>query len=57
MLKNTVKLLIFGFCLTNLIAQTNLGDDEIAKVGWLSISSDEFLERIEMTPQFNKQLK
>ncbi|MCW8850882.1 MAG: peptidylprolyl isomerase, partial [Melioribacteraceae bacterium] len=45
----------FGLYFSNLIAQTNLGDDEIAKVGWLSISSDEFLERIEMTPQFNRQ--
>jgi len=55
MLKITFKFLVFGLYFSNLIAQTNLGDDEIAKVGWLSISSDEFLERIEMTPQFNRQ--
>lgn len=37
-------------------AQNSLTDTEIAKVGWLSITSEEFLERIEMTPQFNRHI-
>lgn len=55
MLRIRFIIIVFGLFISNLSAQSNLGNDEIAKVGWLSISSDEFLERIEMTPQFNRQ--
>ena len=56
MLKKLMTFILFILLVTNVIPQNNLAVDEVAKVGWLSISSDEFLERIEMTPQFNRHL-
>ena len=56
MLKKRIIFLFFILLTANVISQNKLADDEIAKIGWLSISSDEFLERIEMTPQFNRHL-
>lgn len=54
----SIRQIIIFFTLfsINSIAQNNLTDTEIAKIGWLTITSEEFLERIEMTPQFNRQI-
>ncbi|MBN1300021.1 MAG: peptidylprolyl isomerase [Melioribacteraceae bacterium] len=50
----TLLILVLGYKST---AQTLLLDEVIAKVGSKTISSDEFLERIELTPQFRKNIK
>lgn len=54
------KLLFICIYIFSLIVQINpqgFKDNSVAKVGDISISDDEFLERFEMTPGINRQVK